>query len=260
MIVGLDHSQLEPRIQAHLYSELGDDSWAEVYWYEEKIREKYGPDHYDPKADIYAVVGSRVYRVKLASINRKEHPVRDKSKPIVLGMSYGLTEFGLAKRIGSDVDYAKEVIAKTFRECPGMGKYYKLTREELIETECIETMFGLKRHLPWKHRTGRDRKWAFKRAFRQAVNVKIQGPGSDLTLSGIVDFEEKYAGLEIIRTRNFGCILVAEVHDNAIMDMKTAGHLKALKWHMENPSLLDEYEIKFRVPLAVDEKRANHWK
>jgi len=260
MIIGLDHSQLEPRIQAHIYAGLGDDSWAEVYWYEEKIREKYGPDYYDPKADIYAVVGSRVYRVKIASISSKDHPIRDKSKPIVLGMSYGLTKFGLAKRIGSDLDYAEGVIEKTFKECPGMKKYYKLTGEQLIEEECAVTMFGLKRHLPWKHHTGYDRTWAFRRAKRQAVNVKIQGPGSDMTLSGIVDFEEKHTGLDIIRTRNFGCMLVAEVHDNGTMDMLDDRKLAALKWHMENPSILKDYGIKFRVPLAVDEKRGDHWK
>jgi len=260
MIIGLDHSQLEPRIQAHIYESLGDDSWAEVYWYEQKVREKYGPNHYDPKADIYSVVGSRVYRVRMDSITSKEHPIRDKSKPIVLGMSYGLTKYGLAKRIGSSLDYADNVIARTFKECPGMKKYYRVTKEQLIDEECAVTMFGLKRHLPWKHKPGWGRKWAFRRAMRQAVNVKIQGPGSDMTLSGIVDFEEKYTGLDIIRKRNFGCILVAEVHDNGTMDMNNTRLLSKLKKHMENPSILRDYGIKFVVPLVVDEKKGDHWK
>ena len=267
MIINLDHDQLEPRIQAHIYSGLGDDTWAEVYHFQEEWREKHplypeGKD-WNPRADIYSVVGHKVFKVPIKSIDSKEHPIRDKSKPVVLGMSYGLTEFGLSWRIGVSLEEAEEIINRTFSECPGMKQYYIQTREELIEHEAVSTMFGLDRHLPFKHHKGKNRDWQFKRAFRQAVNVKIQGPASDITISGITDFEVKYFGLDMIRVIKLDCdavFLVAEVHDSGVYDMLVTDFLPALKWHMRNPSILVDYKIALKVPLFVDEKRGATWR
>ena len=263
MLIQLDHDGLEIRIQAHLYAGYGDTKWAEVFDFQEKWRKKHpgypvGKD-WNPRCDVYSITGSDVFGIKLAEISSKEHPIRERSKPLTLGMSYGLTEYGLAWRIKTDIETAKRHIARLFQTVPGMREYYRETREELISTEEIETMFGLIRRLPFKEHQGPNRKWAFRRAFRQAVNVKIQGPGSDLTLSGIADFEEKYTGLDILRKRNFGCLLVAEVHDAGAYDMKTTTLLKDLKWHMEHPGILQDYGIQLRVPLFVDEKRGNDW-
>lgn len=252
-IISLDHDQLEPRVQAHIYSKLGDDSWAETYWFKEEWERKH-PGVYNPRADIYAVVGSVAYRVKLDSITSKKHPVRKRSKPLTLGMSYGLTPYGLAWRIGCSEEEAAGIIRTLFRGCPGMPKYFSLTREEVIKYERCETMFGKILHLPFDKR---DR-WSFESAFRRGINVKIQGPASDITLSGMVDFEEKYHGLAML-VPGRDEVLVAEVHDNLTYDMFRCRLLPKLKWHMTHPSLLETYKIKFRVPLQVDEKKGSAW-
>lgn len=256
MIVSLDHDQLEPRIQAHIYSNYGDDSWAETYWFQEKWHKKH-PDEYNPRADIYAVVGCKAFKVKLKSITSKEHPIRDNSKPLVLGMSYGLTEFGLSWRLGCSTDRAKEIIRQLFRECPGMGRLYQDVREEVIKHERSIDMFGVVRHLPFDRRD----KWSFKRAFRQAVNMKIQHPASAITLSGIVDFEEKYGdGFDIIRVpTKYSVILVAEVHDADVSDVRNPRLVPKLVHCMEHPSILQDYGIKLKVRLRVDEKRGDAW-
>ena len=266
MLIQLDHDQLEIRTQAHIYSELGDDKWREIFLFQEEWRKKHpkypeGKD-WNPRCDVYAVTGSDVFGVRLQEITSKEHPVRDKSKPVTLGMSYGLTEYGLSWRINSTVEEAKEIISKTFIAVPGMKKYYALTREDLICDEEIVTMFGAVRHLPFKHQTGKARKWAFKRALRQAVNVKIQGPSSDITVSGITDFEEKYFGLDILRRKGFNFILNAEVHDSGGYDATRVARdqfLPRLKYHMEHPGILKDYGIIFQVPLFVDIKEGANW-
>lgn len=266
MIYNLDHDQLEPRIQAHMYAQLGDNTWKDVFLFQEEWKKKHpnypeGKD-YNPRADIYAVVGSGVFNVKMKDIDSKKHPVRKKSKPAVLGLSYGLTEYGLSWRIGTSVAEAKQIINKVFENCPGMKAYYSLTREEVAEYESVETMFGLNIAVPWKHAKGNARKWAFKRAFRRGVNAKIQGPGSDITLSGIVDFEEGHFGLDTIRVfpgSGYAAIFVAEVHDSAVYDMKTDTLLSALKWHMENPKILEAYDIQLEVPLVIDIGKGKTW-
>jgi len=265
MIYNLDHDQLEPRIQAHIYAGLGDTTWKEVFEFQTEWKEKHPgyPDvDYNPRADIYAVVGSGVFSVKMRDITSKEHPTRKKSKPAVLGMSYGLTEYGLSWRIGTSVEEAKAIIDKVFDNCPGMKAYYELTRAEIAENEKVVTMFGLELKLPWKHRRGQDRKWAFKRVFRRGVNAKIQGPGSDITLSGITDFEEETFGLDSLRvypTKDYACMLVAEVHDSAVYDAPTDRLIHNLQDHMENPSILLDYNIKLEVPLVVDINRGKTW-
>lgn len=253
VIVGLDHNQLEPRVQAHIYSLLGDESWANVYHFGlEWERGHLGV--YNPKADIYAVIGSMAFRYPLKDITHKKHPIRKKSKPIVLGMSYGLTKYGLAYRLNCTEDEADAVIKQLFRSCPGMASYFRLTRDEVIENEEVVSMFGKVRHLPF------DRKdiWSYRRAFRQAVNHKIQVPASDLTLSGIVDYEEKYRGLCML-PRKHGVVLAAEVHDNGTYDGRTAAFVPTLKWHMEHPSILKDYGLKFRVPLQADVTIGKTW-
>lgn len=249
-----------------MYAELGDTTWKEVFEFQEHWKKKHpnypeGKD-YNPRADIYAVIGSGVFGVKLREIDSKKHPVRKRSKPTVLGMSYGLTEYGLSWRIETSIEEAKSIIDKVFDNCPGMRKYYELTREEIASEERVVTMFGLVMPLPWKHIRGNARKWAFKKAFRRGVNGKIQGPGSDITISGIVDFEEEHYGLDIIRvypTNKHGVILCAEVHDSGVYDFKTEHLLDSLKWHMENPTILNDYGIELQVPLVVEEGRGERW-
>lgn len=265
MIYNLDHDQLEPRIQAHIYAGLGDTTWKEVFEFQTEWKQKHPgyPDvDYNPRADIYAVVGSGVFGVKLAQIDSKEHAVRQRSKPAVLGMSYGLTEYGLSWRIGTSVEEAKTIINKVFENCPGMKAYYALTRDEIAENEKVTTMFGLEIKLPWKHRRGQDRKWAFKRVFRRGVNAKIQGPGSDITLSGITDFEEATFGLDTLRvfpSQAYACMIVAEVHDSAVYDAPTNKLIADLQNHMENPSILYDYNIELEVPLVVDVSYGKTW-
>lgn len=252
-IIGLDHDQLEPRVQAHIYSTLGDESWAEVYHFGSTWRKTH-PNEYNPKSDIYAVVGSMAFKYPLRDITHKKHKIRKSAKPVVLGMSYGLTKFGLAARLNCSEDEAERVIQQLFRSCPGMKRYFEITREELLSGEEVVSMFGKIRHLPF------DRKdvWSYRRVLRQGVNHKIQEPASDITMSGIVDYEENYRGLLMLPDK-YGTILAAEVHDNGTYDSRTDHFVKDLKWHMEHPSILKTYRIEFRVPLLVDVTIGKTW-
>lgn len=224
-----------------------------MYWFAQDWERRH-PGEYNPRGDIYAVVGSKAYRYPLKDITFKKHPIRKKSKPVVLGMSYGLTKYGLAYRINSTEDEAEQVIRQLFRECPGMARYFQLTREEVIRNAAVESMFGKMRHLPFDRRDV----WSFRRALRQGVNHKIQEPASDITMSGIADYEEKYRGLDMLPTK-YGVILAAEVHDNGTYDSRDLKFLPKLKWHMEHPGILKDYDIKFRVPLQADVTQGPTW-
>lgn len=106
-----DWSSQEPRITAFLSQ---DEGLIEIL---------------NSGKDLYIEVGFRIFGERFGKKDKR----RDIMKALVLALTYGMTKWGLADKIGSTVEYAQELIDKFFAEFPGVKEYIneqiRLTRK-----------------------------------------------------------------------------------------------------------------------------------
>ena len=69
--------------------------------------------------DIYIYMAKEIFHEDI----KKGDPRRAQMKSLILGMTYGLSKYGLAKREGIDVDTAEKLLNESFRMFPGVASW-----------------------------------------------------------------------------------------------------------------------------------------
>lgn len=182
-LVIADWSAQEPRIIAFLSH---DDGLIEIF---------------NSGKDIYIEIGYRVFGERFDKRDKR----RDQMKALVLGLSYGMTKWGLAEKIGCDTDYAQELIDKFFDEFPGVKEYIteqiKLARKQGY----VESANGRKIWIS-PYDSGLE---------RNAPNYPIQSTGADCMKIAANQFRKQWMKLHGVNPLRLFVHdeLVAEVPD-----------------------------------------------
>lgn len=98
-LVVADYSQIELRILAEM---TGDETLL---------------DAFETGADLHKMTASMMFGVPLESVSKQQ---RQSAKALNFGIVYGMGPSGLATRIGSTLDEAKELIDRYFAAYPGV--------------------------------------------------------------------------------------------------------------------------------------------
>jgi DNA polymerase-1 len=176
-IIVADYSAQEPRITAHVTQ---DERLIEIFKSEQ---------------DVYIVMALLILGKKVS----KKSKERTQMKPVFLGATYGLSKYGLAKRLEIPVDDADELIIKFFKEFPGVGLW---VHHQTQTRNHVETVMGRRCWLnPYSYQSERN-----------ALNAPIQGTASDMT---------KLAFSTLHREWDFDCPfgVVAPIHDELVLDV-----------------------------------------
>lgn len=224
VFIEADYSQLELRIAAH-YSQ--DPRMLQIY---------------RDGGDIHSLTAE-----SLAGKNfTKEH--RTLAKAVNFGFLYGMLAKGF-------IDYAYDNygVSMTLEEAEAYRNKFFATYAGLLpwhknmEIECemlggVYNLFGRFRALPDIYSCDFGAKNA---AIRQAINTPVQGTGSDLLLSAMIEIDKEltYASL------------VGSVHDSILIEAPETMAEQAvadIKRIMESPKLLNTFNIKLSVPLVAD--------
>jgi DNA polymerase I-like protein with 3'-5' exonuclease and polymerase domains len=92
-------------------------------------------------------------------------------KAINLGLTYGLTPYGLSARTALSLERAEEMIKKYFMRYSGVHSYIQTQRQKAFRDEYVTTALGRRSYVNlW------DRKWE-----NNAINSPIQGGAADFT-------------------------------------------------------------------------------
>lgn len=200
--------------------------------------------------DIYKHDGD-IHTETAKATTRKQEVSKDdrrRAKAVNFGFLYGMS----AKKF---VDYARESYGveftqeeaneyrdRFFARYPGLNPWYAQQKEECLQEGGVYTKFGRFRKLPevysdnFKDKSGAERK---------AINTPVQSTASDILLCGMV---------EIVNTLP-DVIVCGTVHDSILMEVpnEKAEELRLkVKSIMENPRLLEVFNIHLHVPLCVD--------
>ena len=225
VLVSADYSQIELRVLAHATRE------------EELIAS------FARGEDIHRRTAAEVYDVPPEEVTPDQRRI---AKVVNFGVVYGLSDFGLARDTGMDVEIAHEFITKYFDSFPAVTQYLERTHMHAREWGWVETFLGRRRHLPDIRAANRQLRGA---AERMAVNMPIQGAAADIMKLAMIrcDTALREAG---VRSR-----LLLQVHDELVLETPEDELERVVPLLREAMSGAAELV----VPLVVDVKVGQNW-
>lgn len=224
-LLSADYSQIELRILAH----VANITSLKQAFFENK--------------DIHAITASQIFQVPIAEVDSN---LRRKAKAINFGIIYGITGFGLAKRLDISTFEANKYIELYFKEYPGIEAYINTTKEFVRKNGFVQTLFGRKCYI-----TNINDQNANIRSFaeRAAINAPLQGTAADIIKKAMITIHN------ILLSKNLKTIMTLQVHDELIFEIpenEVDTTPNTIKHAMENV-------IKLNVPLIVDIGIGDNW-
>ncbi|OGI25568.1 MAG: DNA polymerase I [Candidatus Moranbacteria bacterium RBG_13_45_13] len=224
-LVGVDYSQIELRIAAHL---SGDVRMITTFINGE---------------DIHTATAARVNKLDLDKVTKK---MRSAAKALNFGIIYGMSTFGFAQSAGVDQDASREFIRKYFENYPQVAQFLENVKISAREKGFVETELGRRRYIPEINSTNIQLR---NQAERMAVNMPIQGLAADIIKLAMLAAEK------MIRKKYPIAKMVLQIHDELLFEVpeqEAEKFARDIKIAMENV-------YKLSVPLIADVKIGDNW-
>ncbi len=236
VLISADYSQIELRLLAHLSR---DPALTEAFHRGD---------------DIHTAVAAQINGVPLDKVTKEQ---RNGAKMVNFGIVYGVTPFGLSRRLGISNEAAAEIIDGYKRRFAGITTFLEECIEQARRFGYVETM--LKRRRPI---TGIESRNPSERALaeRVAINSVVQGSAADLIKIAMVDLHARLSAHAAHRRGGGppeleGVNMLLQIHDELVFEAPAgiAGPVKALiEERMEAAMTLS-------VPLKVEASVSANW-
>ncbi|MBW3621963.1 MAG: DNA polymerase I [Armatimonadetes bacterium] len=225
-LICADYSQVELRLLAHLSE---DPALL---------------DAFERGLDIHTAVAAQVFGVGEGEVTREQ---RAKAKTINFGIIYGITAFGLARRVeGLDVAGAGALIEDYKRRFPGIDGFMRRCVTEALEAGYVRTVTGRRRAIPEIRERSRTKQMLGERL---AINSVVQGSAADLIKAAMVRVMARVEG------EGLPLKLLLQIHDELVFEAP-AGEAEALA-----KVVCEEMEaaMSLRVPLVAEAGIGSDW-
>jgi DNA polymerase I len=224
-LLSADYNQVELRVLAHV---AGEDVLREIFASGE---------------DVHAATAAGIIGADPDAITPAE---RSKAKMVNYGIAYGLTDFGLADRLGISREEARLYIERYFERFPAVRRFIDETIAKAEDEGFVKTLMGRRRRIPELRSNQRQRRSLGERL---AVNTIIQGTAADIIKLAMVKCHRALdnAGLE---TR-----LILQIHDELLFEGPEAEMEKATELVTTEMSAAFDLD----PPLAVDAGVGRDW-
>lgn len=226
VLLSADYSQIELRILAHLASE---PALIQAFHNDE---------------DIHAAVAAEVFGVPLAQVSKDQ---RSQAKTINFGIIYGVTAYGLSRRIeGLSTPAAEKLIKDYNARFPAIDRFLQHCIEHARTHGYVETILGRRRPLPDIHSHTLTVRNA---AERMAINSVVQGSAADLIKLAMLRIHRRLEA-EARPSR-----MLLQVHDELVFETPRAAapaEVDLIRTEMTSAMTL-------AVPLKVDIGWGDNW-
>ncbi|MFG0292509.1 MAG: DNA polymerase, partial [Phycisphaerales bacterium JB050] len=188
VLISADYSQIELRLLAHL---SGDQALIDAF-------------HAD--ADIHRAVAAQIHDIPADQVTDEQ---RSGAKMVNFGIVYGITAFGLARRLGIGNSEAAEIIEEYKARFPEITTFLDQCIDEAKATGAVETILHRRRPIP-----DISSNMPARRAFaeRTAINTVVQGSAADLIKLAMIHL---YRGLP---TSHPDARLLLQIHDELVLE------------------------------------------
>lgn len=219
-IISADFSQVEMAVAGIMY---GEPLLVEMY---------------DSGGDIHTLVASEVNNVKPKNVTKDQ---RKAAKTVNFGIVYGISEHGLASRLGWSKMHALSYIHKYFKRFPGLKNGLENQKDFVIEYGYAETYFHRRRRLPGAKRNDK----IGEELLRQGINSPIQGTAADITKICMWELFKRYRSIK--KTYVDG-----NVHDEILTETIDKYLDEVCEWIMEvyKRPPFEDYGLK-PLPIAL---------
>ncbi|MCC7409853.1 MAG: DNA polymerase I [Phycisphaeraceae bacterium] len=225
-LISADYSQIELRLLAHL---SGDPGLTRAF---------------EKDLDIHAAVAAEVFSVPLEAVSKEQ---RGYAKTINFGIIYGVTAFGLARRIeGLDVPAAKTLIADYRRRFPGIDAFLQECIGQAESHGYVTTIMGRRRAIPEIRSANNNTRSLGERL---AINSVVQGSAADLIKLAMVNLHRR------IERERLPMKMILQIHDELVLEAPSgdaAGLAEVVREEMQNA-------MSLRVPLKADAGVGADW-
>ncbi|MDB5296318.1 MAG: polA, partial [Phycisphaerales bacterium] len=229
VLLAADYSQIELRILAFLSQEPA------------LLRA------FEADEDVHRAVAAEVFGTTLQGVTREQ---RGYAKTINFGIVYGVSAFGLARRIeGLSVKAAQELIDSYNKRFPKIQEFLAACVAQAKELGYVKTMLGRRRPVP-EIASGVGHMRAA--AERVAINSVVQGTAADLIKVAMVNVYDR------LRKDNRPSKMLLQVHDELVFETPEAAaadEAEAIRAEMIRAG--DRLGLK--VPLKVEAAWAKNW-
>jgi DNA polymerase-1 len=188
LLLSCDYNQVELRVLAHV---AGEDVLREIF--------KTGED-------VHSATAAGIIGADPDAITPAE---RSKAKMVNYGIAYGLTDFGLADRLGISRMEAAEYIERYFERFPAVRTFIDETIEKATDDGFVTTLLGRRRRIPELRSSQRQRRSLGERL---AVNTVIQGTAADIIKLAMVRCHRALSEPGL-KTR-----LILQIHDELLFE------------------------------------------
>ena len=223
-LVAADYSQIELRVLAHVSQ---DPALL---------------DAFRSGADVHTRTAAAGFGVAESEVTRDQRSV---AKMLNFGIVYGMSDFGLAWRMGMAREEAARFIDEYFKRYALVRRYVMETKSFALEQGYVETLLGRRRYIPDMASSNGAVRNA---AERMAINMPIQGTAADIMKIAMVKVHDRLRGAEWARA-------VLQVHDELVfeVDRERVDELAATaRTEMSGAYPMD-------VPLVIDIRAGDNW-
>ncbi len=225
LLVGVDYSQIELRVMAHV---SGDASLMSAF---------------ERRIDVHRATASAVYDVKPEDVTPDQ---RREAKVFNFGLMYGMSAYGLAQSLGVDQKKAADFITMYFEKFPGVAKYMEDMKVSAKERGYVETELG-RRRLVSEIQSNNPQ--LVKAGERMAINMPIQGLAADIMKLAMLRAER-------LVSRYDGRVkMLLQVHDELIFEVEE-GIAEAFAAEVKREM---EAAYALRVPLIAETAIGKNW-
>lgn len=225
IIVDADYSQIELRVLAHISN---DETMIKAF---------------NDNIDIHKVTASQVFEVPIAEVT---NTMRTNAKAVNFGIVYGISEFGLAKNIGTGRKEAKQYIDNYLDKYKGIHHFMQDIVFDAKNQGYVSTIFGRRRYIPELKQKNRNLVLFGERV---AMNTPIQGSAADIIKIAMNNIYKE------LKSNNLKSKLIMQVHDELIIEAKS-DELEQVKKIMKDCM---ENVIKLKVKLDIDLNTGKSW-
>lgn len=225
VLISLDYSQIELRVLAHISQDPG-------------LRTAFNQGK-----DIHAHTASEIFGVEIHQVTSE---MRRKAKEINFGLNYGMSPYGLARRLGISDEEAAAYIETYFARYPNVQAYMDRTVSFAHEHLYVTTVKN--RRIPTLGIRDGNR-MRQENAKRAAINAPIQGSAADLLKKAMVDTHRA------LKQRRYDASIILTVHDELVIEARKEQADEVCDCCKERM----EQAIPLSVPTPVETAIGTNW-
>jgi DNA polymerase-1 len=232
VLISADYSQIELRLLAHLSR---DPALIQAF---------------HEGQDIHTAVAAQIHGVPLEQVTREQ---RNGAKMVNFGIVYGITAFGLARRLGISNTAADEIITGYKKRFAGITTFLQECIDQASRFGYVQTMLGRRRPIPDITSSIPARR-SF--AERTAINSVVQGSAADLIKLAMVELHTLCTPSNRHPvTSSLPARMLLQIHDELVFECPEPQAPEAARQICE----IMEHAMQLSVPLKVDVRWATNW-